>query len=79
MSDFFSKIGNTFKSIFSFFSKNTATLTEAAVIAETVSGNAELIPTTIAVGKAVEQGQSCNHALLIRRTTWTDTRTTADE
>ncbi len=68
MSDFFSKIGNTFKSIFSFFSKNTATLTEAAVIAETVSGNAELIPTTIAVGKAVEQGAKVLETMEIANT-----------
>lgn len=53
---FFSKVGSAFKSIFSFFSKNTATLTEAAVIAETITGNADLIPTTQAVGKAVQQG-----------------------
>ena len=53
---FFSKVGSTFKSIFSFFSKNTAALTEAAVIAETVTGNEDLIQTTKKVGKAVEQG-----------------------
>ena len=53
---FFNKVGSVFKSIFSFFSKNTNTLVEAAVIAETVTGNADLIATTKAVGKAVEQG-----------------------
>jgi len=68
MSDFFSKTGNMFKSIFSFFSKNTATLTEAAVIVETVSDNAELIPTTIAVGKAVEQSANVLEKMEIANT-----------
>ena len=53
---FFSKIGQAFKSFVSFFSINTAALTEAAVIAETVTGNGELVATTETVGKAVEQG-----------------------
>jgi len=53
---FFSKIGSTFTSFFSFLSKNTKTLTEVAVVVETISGNAELIPLTTSIGTAVQAG-----------------------
>ena len=53
---FFSKLSSVITKISTFLSKNTSNLTEAAVIAETITGNADLIPTTQAVGKAVQQG-----------------------
>jgi hypothetical protein len=53
---FFSKVRSALTLVFSFLSKNTKALTEAAVIAQTITGNAALIPLTTAVGTAVQAG-----------------------
>lgn len=50
------KIKTFLKSFFGFFARNTSTLVTAAVIAEKVTGNDELIATTQSVGHAVEAG-----------------------
>lgn len=55
---FFSKVKSTLTSVFSFLSKNTKILTETAVIAETITGNVELIPLTTTVGTAVQAGST---------------------
>ena len=51
----FAQVGKAIKAVLKFFSKNTKTLTTAAVIAETIIDPA-LIPLTKTVGAAVEQG-----------------------
>ena len=55
---FFTKLSSIIAKITTFLSKNTATLTKCAIIAETVTGNVELIPLTTLVGAAVEEGSS---------------------
>ena len=47
-------IGSGLKALLHFFAANTSALTQAAVIAETITGNAELAPLTEMVGKAVQ-------------------------
>lgn len=55
---FFSKLSSVITKISTFLSKNTSNLTEAAVIAETITGNVELIPLTTTVGTAVQAGST---------------------
>ena len=46
------------KGLFHFLAVNTPALTQAAEVAETLTGNAALIPTTETVAKAVETGST---------------------
>ena len=55
---FLSKINAHLTLMFSFLSKNVPNLTKCAIIAETVTGNIELIPLTSLVGLSVEEGSS---------------------
>ena len=55
---FFSKLSSVITKISTFLSKNTSNLTKYAIIAETATGNAELIPLTTIVDLAVEEGST---------------------
>lgn len=55
---FFTKLSSVIVKITKFLSKNTAKLTKYAIIAETATGNIELIPLTTIVGSAVEEGST---------------------
>lgn len=50
------KIKSFFSSFFKFFSKNTDALVTAAIIAETATGNEELVLATKKAGKAISVG-----------------------
>lgn len=51
-------IGSGLKALLHFLAANTGAMTQAAVIAETMTGNAELAPLTETIGKAVQASSS---------------------